>query len=139
MKLRPRWERPGAEPFSPHTHRGGEEDLTRRRRASPPSLSQVPRERSLGPHEVSVEELSCLAAASLAGLSSDSAATVTYLCGETPGAAGPGVVEEELPASSLRRKGCVSVARPAAEAGLELFTELQSQDSSSRLFPSLCT
>lgn len=94
MKLRPRWERPGAEPFSRHTPRGGEEDLTRRRRrrrrASPPSLSQVPRERSLGPHEVSVEELSTgLAAASLAGLSSDSAATVTYLCGETPGAAGP--------------------------------------------------
>lgn len=90
MKLRPPWERPGAEPFSRHAHRGGEEDLTRRRRASPPSLSQVPRERSLGPHEVSVEELSTgLAAASLAGLSSDSAATVTYLCGETPGAAGP--------------------------------------------------
>lgn len=43
----------------------------------------------------------------------------------------PGVVEEELQVSSLRRRGCVFVARPTAEAGLELFTELQSQDSSS--------
>lgn len=39
----------------------------------------------------------------------------------------PGVVEEELQVSSLRRRGCMFVARPTADAGLELFTELQSQ------------